>query len=198
MYALTEFNPVGETEPTQEARCEDGVVSVSGATMYVTESGLVSGALATSEQDGFDKFIFGVPNERTAGLDAISGEYIGLAYAGHDDPAERVFPVGLTCEDGQCVGADITDVDTGTRSGESVELSFEPPNVPELGILRGVISQSATSETEATGTQTRPAHVACAASTQVLDTDHKMLTCTGMAPDNPEHTFSLMLRSTGE
>ena len=195
LYALAEFNPLPETEPTQDVQCESGVVDVPDASMFVTESGLMTGAIALNDHGEFDKYIFGVPNERTAGLDAIDGTYTGLAYAGHDDPGQRAFPVSLTCEGGQCTGAEMTDPATGALSEEMVEVSFEPPNTPELGILRGVISNS---EATDPNTQQRPAHVACAASTQVLDTDHKLLSCVGMSPDNPEHAFSMLLRSTIE
>lgn len=195
LYALTEFNPVGETEPTQEATCTEGVVDVPDTDLYVTESGLMAARLKTSEQHR--KYIFGVPNEQTEDLDALNGEYAGVAYNNHDDPGDTVMPVHISCEGGTCTGAEVTDIETGAVASDgAAKISFNAVNSPELGMVTGTIRTLSGDET--TDKYQRPSHIACAASTNVLDTDRNILSCVGMAPDNPEHMFSVLLTSMDE
>lgn len=192
LYALTEFNPAGETEPTQEATCTNGIVDAPNTDLYVTASGIMAARLETSEQHR--KYIFGLPNEQTESLDALDGEYAGLVYNNHDDPSHKVMPVHVSCEGGTCTGVDVTEIKTGDEaSSDPAKISFNAVNSPELGMVTGTITTSSTEEP--TDKTSAPSHIACAASTKGLDTDRNILSCVGMTPDNPERMFSVLLTS---
>jgi hypothetical protein len=192
LYALAEFNLAGETEPTQEATCTNGIVDAPNTDLYVTASGLMAARLETSEEHR--KYIFGVPNERTEGLGALDGEYAGLVYNNHDDPGHKVMPVHVACEGGTCTGAEVAEIKTGDEaSNEPAKISFNAVNSPELGMVTGTITTSSTEES--TDKTSAPSHIACAASTKGLDTDRTILSCVGMTPDNPERMFSVLLTS---
>jgi hypothetical protein len=192
LYTLTEFNPVGETDSTQEATCTNGVVDAPNTDLYVTASGVMAARLETSEDHR--KHIFGLPNEQTESVDALNGKYAGLVYNNHDKPGHKVSPVHVSCEGGTCTGADVTEIKTDTEASDgTVKISFSAINSPEPGVLTGTITNVSTAGS--TDKISAPSHIACAVSTKGLDTDRNVLSCVGMTPDNPEHMFSVLLTS---
>jgi len=193
MYSLVDFAERGTTEPADGAECANGVVDLPDADMFVTESGIMTVRLRAGDQ-GFNKFIFGVPNEQTDGLSALNGEYAGLAFNSRDETGQKIMPVHTTCDAGTCTGAEVTDIESGTVATDgTVEISLNEPNSPALGMVTGTITQVTKQET--TDGQVTSSHIACAASTKVLDTDRTILSCVGMSPDNPEAMFSVLMTS---
>lgn len=190
MYSLAAFAPTGTTEPADGAQCADGVVDLPDAEMYVTASGMMTVRL--NVEDGANKIIFGVPNEQTDGLDALDGEYAGLLFNNHATE-RKVTPVHTSCQGGTCTGVEVTDVETGAEAAEgAVEITLDAPNELAPGLITGSIQHSAK---QGSTDEASTAHVACAASTKVLDTERNILSCVGMSPDNPEHLFNVLLTS---
>lgn len=192
LYSLAEFANLGGTEPTQEAVCENGIIDLPEADMYLTESGIMALRLHTGDE-GFSKYVFGVPNEQTESVEALDGEYAGLLFNSSPEGRE-VTPVHTACEGGTCTGTEVTDVESGTEAAEGgATITLHAPNELEPGIITGTIANSAKQETT-DGEQTT-SKIACTASTKVLDTDRKILSCVGMSPDNPEQAFSVLMTS---
>lgn len=189
-FTLADFSAQEGTEPADGATCTDGVISLQETEVYVTDSGVMTARIGEEESD---RFIFGVPNEQTDGLSALDGDYSGFRFINHEDAERKIAPVRVSCEGGACTGTDITDIEAGTEASDgSATLSLNEPNSPEAGMITGTITHDAEQETT---DDEQVSNIACAASTEVLETDRKLLSCVGMSPDHPEVMFSVLLTS---
>jgi len=123
--------------------CTDGVASVDGATMYLTQVGgaIVHTGTDTPADDTDDSFIFALDNTAIDDMTDLDGTYDGLVFETSTSGGDNVFPVAVTLDDGTGDGAQVTDITTGATTG-TVEFTFTGINNPSNGFIAGTIGGS--------------------------------------------------------
>ncbi|MEM7219793.1 MAG: hypothetical protein AAF515_15600 [Pseudomonadota bacterium] len=157
--------------------CEQGLMRVPDANIYLTDNGGAIVHVQPDEDDG--SIIFALPSEPIDAVADIDGAYAGIAFSGSEELAEaptRAFTA--QCDAGSCA-AELMDVASGETSGETfgVELTGTL-NLPLPGQLTGTLVDGADSTP-----------LAC----NVLVRDATVLSCVGRAPDDPSQLLNLLL-----
>ncbi len=186
MYALDNlFTPQGAGTLDGSAECEDGLMLVDDAEMYLTENG---GAMVhTQISDPNDSsFIFALAQSAIGDIDNADGDYAGILFDQSSGAGDRIQPISVSCGSGTCTGFIVTDVVTGATSAESVTISLSGGvDTPVDGFVTGTI----TNDDGDTG------NLACMADYDALGSGKKIVSCVGQSPGDNTNMFNVILAS---
>lgn len=172
---------------TTAAACLDGRLPIESADteIFLSANG---GAIVHTEISDPDnrRILFGLTPKAILNVSAFDGSYAGMIIDESRPAGERIRPVLLNCTAGNCSGAVVTDLETGSlgTAAPTLELSGTPDAIAE-GFITGV---ARTDSTDA-----RP--LACLADFDAYATGHKIFTCVGQSPADPAKMFNAVLVS---
>ncbi|MCP5045067.1 MAG: hypothetical protein GY944_28895 [bacterium] len=185
-YALHDGS-AQSTHDIGSASCDDGIMEVDDARLFLTESG---GAIVQISPDDDDEehHVVALPQEAIVAAD-LAGDYAGLVF---DGSADESFPVNMTvAAGGMSATAYRVDPEHLGRavSGASVAtLTFSSVNdVSGSGVdgfLTGTFTDGLSPATP----------LYCAAATDVVDSGKNVLLCIGQSPgDTTKHFNTVMV-----
>ncbi len=179
-YALAgNFNDLGPVD-LEGGTCNDGIMLVDDAAMYLTQSGAAIVHTNLSDEDEAH-IIFAVPQDTLAAINDLDDDYVGLVF----DPlfnGDSVSPATAECSAGICNGEIFDSVDSSTPVGTYVLNLTGTLDFPEPGFITGEI----TSDGE-TGV------IGCAVSDNLGSAGNRLITCVGQSPGDNTANFNLIL-----
>lgn len=166
-----------------EGTCNEGLMFVDDAQMYLTSSG--GGIVQTSISDEDESnFIFALPQDTVNNIANLDGDYSGLLFdKSHSDPADRISPVYLSCLAGACTGQIVTDVTNGTLSNETVNILLgNVVDTPSAGFVTGTIGAGS---------------LACMVDLDAANSGKNVVNCVGQSPGSGQQDsmFNVLLVS---
>lgn len=186
MYALDNlFTPQGAGTLTGGSECEDGLMLVTDAEMYLTENG---GAIVHTQISDPDdsSFIFALAQSPIADIDNSDGDYAGILFDQSSGAGDRIQPVAVSCGSGTCTGNIVTNVVTGAVSADTVTITLSGTvDTPVDGFVTGTI----TDNDGFTG------NLACMADYDALGSGKKIVSCVGQSPGDNTEMFNVILSS---
>ncbi len=185
-YALDVlFSPQGAGTLDGSAECEDGLMLVADAEMYLTENG---GAIVHTQinNPADSSFIFALAQSPIVNIDNADGNYAGILFDQSSGAGDRIQPISVSCGSGTCTGFVVTDVVTGATSAESVTISLSGGvDVPADGFVTGTITDNIGD----TG------NLACMANNDALGSGKIIVSCVGQSPGDNTNMFNVILVS---
>ncbi len=164
--------------------CSDGIMSVEDAVMYLTSNG---GAIVHTQINEPDdgSFIFALGAKTIGNTTNLTANYAGVLFDDSSANGEKIQPVAMSCNAGNCTGTIVTDVTTGATSAETVTVTLNgAADAFGAGLITGTIASGAD-----TG------NLACMADVDVLETGRKMVSCVGQSPGDNSNMFNVLFTS---
>lgn len=154
--------------------CADGIMSVSGAAMYLTSNGgaIVHTGVDTSSDETDDSFIFALGQKDITNVNNLDGTYAGMLFDDNASNGSKINGVTFSCTSGTCTGTMLSDVEAGTSAAgtATVTLSGGVDSIAS-GMITGTIS-------DGSGT----GNLACTADINALSSGKKIISCVGQSP----------------
>lgn len=170
------------------ATCDDGVMSVEEALMYLTEN---QGAIVQISPDDHDdaQHVLALPREAIVQVD-LAGTYVGMGFDKSDDSS---FAVSMTVN-GAGTSASIFQVDDealeGATPGSSVAtIAITSVNMVATGAADGWL----TGTLSVTAEPDRPIY--CMNASDVGDSGKSMMLCIGQSPGDAGSFYNLVMVS---
>ncbi len=190
--SLTDGHPTvtgGGIDPG-EVTCEDGIMNVPGAAMYLTANG---GAIVHTDgmspgDETDDSFIFGLAQKSITHINDSDGEYAGMLFDDNMDNNQKIHPVALSCISGSCTGYLVTDITTGAVTSDSVSVTLSTINDIGGDVLNGFMTGTI-SDGFGSG------NMICMADPDALGTGKKIVSCVGQSPGDNRHMFNVLFVS---
>ena len=183
-FALTTGNPDQGQFDLGHGFCDDGVIATPTSDIRVSAAGsAVAHADATSPDGGF--IAFAMPKTTLGSITELDGSYNGVLSDAAADGESNVSAVVVSCSSGICTGEFVTDIVTGTLSGEtfSVDLSGSL-NVPAGGMTTGTITVNGSS-----------GNLGCMLDGNVNFAGERMISCAGQSTNRSYALLNLVLSS---
>ncbi len=191
--ALTTGHPTvsgGGIDPG-DVTCEDGIMNVPGAAMYLTANG---GAIVHTDgmspgDESDDSFIFGLSQKQILNASDSDGDYAGMLFDDNMSDGTKINPVSLSCTSGTCTGYLVTDITTGATSVDSVTVTLSG-SINEIGgdsangFMTGTIS-------DGFGT----GNMICMVDPDAVGSGKKIVSCVGQSPGNVNDMFNVLFVS---
>lgn len=167
--------------------CVDGIMSVSGAVMYLTDNGGAIVHTGTDDADETDdQFIFALNQSAITNVNNLDGSYAGMLFNANEPAGTRILPVAMACTSGNCVGNVVDDIDTGALSVDSVTVDLSGGiDTPADGFITGTISDPSASA----------GNLVCMADSDAAGTGRKIISCVGQSPGMASSMFNVLLVS---
>jgi len=172
--------------------CENGIMNIPGAIMYLTSNGgaivHTDGGSAGDESD--DSFIFGLGQKTITNVNEADGQYAGLLFDANMADGSKINPVSLSCTSGSCTGALVTDVTTGATSNDSVTITLSG-SVNDIGgtsmngFMTGTISDN----------QGGSGNMICMVDPDAINSGKKIVSCVGQSPGDVNDMFNVLFVS---
>lgn len=184
-YNLSAFGLVSGGGISGTGSCSDGIMSVEGAAMYLTDNG---GAIVhldnnTAGDETDDNFVFALNQAALDNNVDTDGTYAGLLFDGSvGTDGERISPVSMDCASLVCTAYIMDDVEANSRSEDSVLVSMTTTNDPEPGMATGTINDGGAS----------PGQLACALDATVSSGNGVVITCVGQSPGDNSKMFNVL------
>lgn len=170
----------GDTGPA--ATCSNGIVQLSDAAMWLTESG---GAIVHIDDGvGNESTIIAMP-QNTIALTDLAGDWTGPVFdSAGNSGAGNNFPIKITINASGTSGtaAEVTNVTTGATSADIATLTFSNPNTPANGFVQGVVNNGLTG------------NMICMVTKDADGAGTNTMFCTGVSPDDNTKLFSVLLK----
>lgn len=179
------FTPQGAGTIDGGSECDDGLMLVDDAEMYLTANG---GAIVHTQISDPDdsSFIFALAQSAIADIDNTDGDYAGILFDQSSGAGDRIQPVAVSCGAGTCTGNIVTNVVTGATSAETVTITLNGGvDTPIDGFVTGTI----TDNDGFTG------NLACMVDYDALGDGKKIISCVGQAPGDNTEMFNVILAS---
>ena len=182
----TNFPDVSLSLPSNQTTCSNGIMRLSVATMYLTES---AGALVhvdygtASEAD--DAFMYGMSKSNIASMSETDGQYIGMLYDGSASAGSKILPIAANCTSGSCSTQLVTDTATGSTTTAPYTVTFTDVNRIGATIIDGFI----------TGTITNGASTGNMLCMADKTGTKKMVSCVSQTPGSLTNMFNVLLVS---
>ena len=171
--------------------CEDGIMNIPGAAMYLTANGgaivHTAGSDANSETD--DSFIFGLGQKTITHVNDADGNYAGMLFDDNMADGSKINPVSLSCVSGSCTGTLVTDVVSGATSADTVTVTLSG-SVNDIGgtsmngFMTGTISDDV-----GTG------NMMCMVDPDAVGSGKRIVSCVGQSPGNNNDMFNVLFVS---
>ena len=164
--------------------CENGIMTVEDAVMYLTSNG---GAIVHTEvsEPADGSFIFALSQKAIADVANLDADYARVLFDDSMTGGQKIQPVALSCTAGICTGTIVTNVTTGATSAETVTVTLDgTPDALGNGLITGTIASGAD-----TG------NLACMADRDVLGSGRIMVSCVGQSPGDNGNMFNVLFTS---
>ncbi|MGI9261372.1 MAG: hypothetical protein ACR2QR_05015 [Woeseiaceae bacterium] len=184
-HALSDGFPSAGAGTLEAGTCANGIMEVSDALMYLTDNG---GAIVhTNLSDPDDaSFIFALTQKAVTSVAALDADYAGILFDQSAAQGAQISPVSITCTNGLCSGAFVTDVANNTTSGTFTVDLFGTTNAPVTGFLTGTVTDEGGNS----------GNLACMIDEDVQGSGQRLLSCVGQAPGNNQRLFNLFFASS--
>ncbi len=186
MFALDAlFTAQGAGTLDGGAECEDGLMLVDDAEMFLTENG---GAIVHTQISDPDdsSFIFALAQTAIGDIDDTDGDYAGILFDESSGSGDRIRPVAVTCGAGTCTGNLVRNVRNGSTSNEAVTIDLTG-GVDTLA--DGFVTGTITNDDGDTG------NLACMVDSDALGSGQKIVSCVGQSPGDNTNMFNIILAS---
>jgi hypothetical protein len=184
-YALQNYTPLEANQSLSGGDCEDGIMQVDDALMYLTSNGgaIVQTGLSEPEDSSF---IFALSQKAISDINNLDGDYAGILFDDSLDSGEKIAPISLSCVSGTCSGNIVTNIDDNTLSEEEAATIVLDGTVDDLadGLVVGTI-----------GIGQETGSLACMADVNVLDSGKKMVSCISQSPNDNSKMFNILFVS---
>ncbi len=171
--------------------CQDGIMNVPGAVMYLTANGgaivHTDGMSPNDETD--DSFIFGLGQKAITHINDADGDYAGMLFDDNMGNGNKIHPVALNCVSGSCTGYLVTDITTGAVSADTVTINLTAINEIGGDVLNGFMTGTID---DGFGT---PGNMICMADPNALNTGKKIVSCVGQSPGDANDMFNVLFVS---
>ena len=174
-----------------EVACENGIMNVPGAVMYLTTNGgaIVHSYGDSSADESDDAFIFGLGQKAITNAAESDGDYAGMLFDDNMSDGTKLNPVSLSCTSGTCIGTLVTDVVTGATSSDSVTVTLsnslnEIGDTVANGFMTGTIS-------DGMGT----GNMICMVDPDAVSSGKKIVSCVGQSPGDTNDMFNVLFVS---
>lgn len=186
-YAIEDATSQGSNN-IGTAGCDDGVMDVEDALMYLTEN---QGAIVQISPDDYDdaQHVMALPQETLVQTD-LAGSYVGMGFDKGDDSS---FALSMTMN-GAGTSATLFQVsdealEDATPGGAAGTLAVTSVNMVGAASADGWLTGTFT----ATGEGARPIY--CMTATDVGDSGKNMMLCIGQSPGDDADFYNLVLVS---
>ena len=177
---------------TGSASCADGIMTLSGAVMYLTANGgaIVHTDGGTPGNKTDDSFIFGLGQSALTNISETDGNYAGMLFDDNQSGGNKLLPVSLSCISGTCIGTIVTDVTTGAASSDTVTVVLsnsinEIGGTPVDGFITGTIDDGLGGV----------GNMACMADPDAAGSGKKIVNCVGQSPGDNDEMFNVLFVS---
>ncbi len=185
-YSLADFNtPLEVDSQLSGGNCDQGIMQVEDAVMYLTANGGAIVQTGISDPDD-SSFIFALAQKTITDITNLDGEYAGILFDDSLDTGEKIAPVSLSCASGECSGNIVTDIDENTLETEDAATLTLDGN-PD-GLANGLVTGTITAGQE-TG------NLACMVDIDVLGSGRKMVSCVSQSPGDNSKMFNVLFVS---
>ena len=183
-YSLTHATVTGGGIPGT-GTCEDGLMLVSDAEMFLTAS---SGAIVHTDitNPTNSQIIFAFEQKAISDIANTDGDYAGLLFDGSETGGDRVQAVSVDCTSGACTGTIVTDLVNNTLSTDTVTINLSGTvDSPLDGFVTGTIDDGGMT----------PGNLSCMFDIDVLGSGKKIVSCVGQSPGGNTDMFNVLLVS---
>lgn len=187
-YNLSNFTTVAGGGIGGTGTCSDGILSVTGADMFLTDNGGAIVHIDSGVQDDTadDQFVFGL-GAKEIGATSTDGDYAGLLFDASQSSGAQISPVALTCASNECTATVLSNVETGaTESGSAIAklTSFDSPSI---GFATGTVEEG--------GNPGANGKLACMIDVNAVSTGKKIMSCVGQSPGDNTKMFNVLFVS---
>ena len=183
---------VGDVNGGDPVTCTDGVVSMDGANMFLTESGgAIVAAHSNSDSDDDDEIYLGLPVAELT-ISALAGNYVGLLFAKDEDEGEDdTHPIAVAVNSEGTMTINGIDPDDGSTEGDIAgTFTLGEANSPSNGFFYGTLNAGSDPDQQ-------DRKVVCMANADVSGSGKNFINCIGQVPNDATkgEMYSILLIS---
>ena len=171
--------------------CDQGIMDVPGATMYLTANGgaIVHTESGTPADETDDQIIFGLGQKAITNAADTDGDYAGMLFDDNMADGSKLNPVSLSCTSGTCVATLVTDVVSGAASTDSVTITLSN-DINAIGdtVVNGFMTGSISDGSE-------NGNMICMVDTNAVGSGKKIVSCVGQSPGDVNDMFNVLFVS---